>query len=158
MIENYLQVLEESLYKKKNVLCRIEDLNQIQEKLLKEDDISAEEFDKTIDSKGELIDELNKLDEGFDKLYGNISKQLMSDKESYKAQIAKLQTLISEVMDKSVSIQAQEARNKKLADKFFANSRKELKQGKRSSKVAMDYYRNMNQSQVTSPQFMDQKK
>lgn len=158
MIENYLQVLEESLYKKINVLCRIEDLNQTQEKLLKEDDISAEEFDKTIDSKGELIDELNKLDEGFDKLYGNISEQLMSGKEKYKVQIAKLQTLISEVMDKSVSIQAQEARNKKLADNFFANSRKELKQGKRSSKVAMDYYRNMNQAQVSSPQFMDQKK
>lgn len=158
MIENYLQVLEESLYKKLSVLCRIEDLNQAQEKLLKEDDISAEEFDKTIDSKGELIDELNKLDEGFDKLYGNISEQLMSGKERYKEHIAKLQTLISEVMDKSVSIQAQEARNKKLADKFFSKSRKELKQGKRSSKVAMDYYRNMNQSQVTSPQFMDQKK
>lgn len=158
MIVNYLQVLEESLIKKRDVLNRMEILNKEQEILLKKSDLSEEEFDKSIDQKGELIEVLNKLDEGFEKLYEQIRGQLYSGKEKYKDQISVLQRLIKEVMDKSVTIQAQEARNKQLADSYFLNARKDLQQGRRSSKIALDYYRNMSQSQVISPQFMDKKK
>lgn len=158
MIENYLQVLEESLHKRMDVLSRIEELSVRQELLLKEIPVKEDEFDKSIDEKGVLIEELNKLDEGFESLYAHIKEQLLTGREKYKVQIAGLQKLIAEVTDKSVSIQAQEARNKKLAEKFFADSRKELQKGRRSSKAAFDYYRNMNQSQVVAPQFMDKKK
>lgn len=158
MIENYLQVLEESLFKKMNVLTLIETLNKEQEEILKHKNISEDKFDETIDRKGELIDDLNKLDEGFEQLYENIHKQLLDNKHIYKPQITKLQTMISDIINRSVSIQVQEARNKKLADTYFMNNRKNLKQGKRSSKVAMDYYKNMNQSQIEAPLFMDQKK
>ena len=60
--------------------------------------------------------------------------------------------------EKSVAIQAQEARNKNLAENYFAKAREDLKKNRKSSRAALDYYRNMNKMQVVSPQFMDKKK
>lgn len=157
-MENYLQVLEESLHKKLNVLNQIEEANGRQEQILLAEVVSEEDFDATIEQKGELIDALNKLDEGFESLYNHIKEQLSADREQYKSQIESLQRLIARVTEKSVSIQAQEARNKILAENFFGGRKRELGQGRRSSKAALDYYRNMNQSQVVAPQFMDKKK
>lgn len=158
MIENYLQVLEESLHKKMDVLEKIEEINQRQEEILKQKPISEAGFDETIEEKGAFIDELNKLDEGFESLYGNIREQLSAGKDKYRAHIAALQTLITRVTEKSVSIQAQEARNKVLAEAFFAERKQELQKGRRNSRAAMNYYQSMSQSQVIMPQFMDKKK
>ena len=158
MIENYLQILEESLHKKMDVLDRIEEVNKCQEQMLKAELVLDDDFDQCITDKGVLIDELKKLDEGFESLYEHIKVQLSTGKEQYKVQIATLQKLITEVTEKGVSIQAQEARNKILVEQFFTKRKQELQKGRRSSKVALDYYRNMNQSQVVMPQFMDKKK
>ena len=114
-MENYLQVLEESLYKKLDVLGRIESLCARQEQILSSESVSEEAFDDSIEEKGVLIDELTKLDEGFETLYGHIKEQLMAGREKYKPQINALQKKIAEVTEKSVAIRAQEARNQKLA-------------------------------------------
>lgn len=158
MIENYLQILEDSLHKKMDVLCKIEEVNKRQEQILKDENVLDEEFDQCITDKGVLIEELKKLDEGFENLYERIKEQLATGKERYKVQIAVLQKLITEVTEKGVSIQAQEARNKALVEQFFTQRKQELQKGRRSSKIALDYYRNMNQTQVVMPQFMDKKK
>lgn len=158
MIENYLQVLEESLHKKMDVLRKIEEVNVRQEQILKSEMVLDDEFDKSITDKGVLIEQLKKLDEGFESLYEHIKEQLSTGKEKYKVQIAALQKLITDVTEKGVAIQAQEARNKMLVEQFFAQRKQELQKGRRSSKIALDYYRNMNQTQVVMPQFMDKKK
>ncbi|MCX4343416.1 MAG: flagellar protein FliT [Kineothrix sp.] len=157
-MENYLQVLEESLYKKLDVLGRIESLCARQEQILSSEPVSEEAFDDSIEEKGVLIDELTKLDEGFETLYGHIKEQLMAGREKYKPQINALQKKIAEVTEKSVAIRAQEARNQKLARNYFAKAKEDLKRNRKSSKAALDYYRNMNKSQMVSPQFMDKKK
>lgn len=157
MIENYLQVLEQSLHKKADILSLIQEINQKQEQILKEEG-STEDFDVTIDKKGKLIEELTKLDEGFETLYQHIREQLSAGKEQYKNQIDKLQKLIINVTEKSVAIQTQEARNNKLAKDYFTIGRKNLQRNRTASKAALDYYKNMNNSQVVQPQFMDKKK
>lgn len=158
MIENYLQVLEESMDKKMGVLCKIEMLCARQEHILSMDPVPEEDFDRSIEEKGVLIDALSKLDEGFEGLYMQIKEQLLLSKEQYKTQIKRLQQKIAEVTEKGVAIQAQEARNKKLAENYFAKEKQELRKGRKSSKAALDYYRNMNKSQMVSSQFMDKKK
>lgn len=158
LVKNYLQVLEESLQKKMEVLQQIEENNLWQEQILKSESVVEVDFEKTIEEKSRLIEELKKLDEGFENLYSHIKEQLLEGKERYKHQIAALQKLIVQVTEKGVSIQAQEARNKMLVEKYFAAEKQKLQKGRRSSKVAMDYYRNMKQSQVVEPQFMDKKK
>ncbi len=157
-MENYLQVLEDGLQKKMDVLCQIERLSIKQEQILSGDSVSEEAFDKSIEEKDVLINELNKLDEGFESLYAHIKEQLLAGRHKYKPQIAILQKKITEVTEKSIAIQAQESRNKKLAEEYFSKAKQELKIGRRSSKAALDYYKSMNKTQMVSPQFMDKKK
>lgn len=158
MIENYLVILEDSLKQKIAILDEITEWNTEQEALLKQEELPLEEFDNCVDRKDTLIQKLGELDEGFDSLYEKIREQLLANKESYKTQIARIQQLISEVTEKSVSIQAQEARNKKAVEDHFAKERQQLREGRQNSKAAYDYYKNMSNTNVVPPQFMDQKK
>lgn len=56
-----------------------------------------------------------------------------------------------------MTIQAQEARNKKLVEDYFRRERKQLGQTRKNSQAAFDYYKNMSQSNLLPPQFMDSK-
>ena len=103
MIENYLDILADSLQKKSIVLDKIEDENNKQAKMLKSDSFPYDEFDEAIDRKGELIEELTALDDGFDALYQRIREQLQDNRDKYKDQIAGLQKLVKEVTDKCCS-------------------------------------------------------
>lgn len=158
MIENYLQVLEDSLQKKISVLSCIEEQNKNQEKLLKESEVSIEAFELSVDEKGKLIDALNILDDGFEQLYERIKQQLVDHNSQYKEQIKNLQILIEVITEKSIAIQTQEARNKRLAESYFKSTRKEIGKNRLNAKAALDYYKNMNQSQLVTSQFMDKKK
>lgn len=158
MIENYLGILEESLQKKLLVLNEIIEYNNKQEKLLKQENVSLDELDDNMNQKDVLIQKLLKLDEGFEVLYERIREQLINNKEKYKEQIKRLQNMISEVTEKSVSIQAQETRNKKMIEDYFRKGKQQLRQGRQASKAAYDYYKNMNNTNVVPPQIMDQKK
>lgn len=158
MMDNYLMILEESLLKKLKVLDEIAVYNQEQEKLLKKEKVSLEELDENMNHKDELIQRLTELDEGFETLYERVREQLLVNKDAYKEQILKLQQMISQVTEKSVSIQAQEARNKRLIDDYFKKERSQLRQNRQSSKAAYNYYKNVNNTNVVMPQMMDQKK
>jgi phage host-nuclease inhibitor protein Gam len=116
-----------------------------------------DELDENMAKKDELIKQLTALDDGFETLYAKIGEQLAAQKDKYKPQIKRLQELISRVTEKSVSIQAQEARNKKLIEDYFKGQRNEIRRGRKSSKVAYDYYKNMSGANVIQPQFMDHK-
>lgn len=157
-MENYLKILEDSLHQKLSVLEEISKYNEEQEKLLKKQDVSLEELDDNMSGKDELIEKLTGLDEGFETLYERIREQLLEGKDTHKAQIRKLQELITQVTEKSVSIQAQEARNKKLVEKYFSEERAQLKHDRQTSKVAYNYYKSMSNTNVMPPQYMDQKK
>ena len=157
-MENYLKILEDSLQEKISVLEEISQYNQEQEELLKKQDVSLEELDDNMSKKDELIEKLTGLDQGFESLYERIKEQLLGGKDAYKVQIKKLQDLISQVTEQSVSIQAQEARNKKLVEKYFSEERIQLKHDRQTSKAAYNYYKNMSNTNVMPPQYMDQKK
>lgn len=158
MINNYLEILEDSLRKKSAVLDEIIEYNNVQEKLLKKEKVSMEDLDANMEQKDGLIQKLTKLDEGFETLYGRISEQLAGNKDAYKVQIRRLQELITQITEKSVSVQAQEARNKKLVESYFQKERDQLRQGKKASKAAYGYYKSMSNTNVVPSQFMDQKK
>ncbi len=156
-MENYLRILEESLRKKTALLDEIGAYNDAQEKLLKQEKISLEELDENMDRKDELIRKVTELDEGFEALYDRIKDQLLSNKDAYRQQISVLQGLISQVTDKSVAVQAQESRNKKLMEQFLLKERIQLGQNRRTSKAAYDYYKSMSRTAAMSSQIMDQK-
>lgn len=156
-MENQLTILSESLDQKLSVLEDIQAYNRKQEKAFLEETPDMESFDQALEEKEELIQRLEKLDDGFEALYDRISQQLQSDREKYSDQIRELQEKIGRITDLSVSIQAQEARNKKLIEDYFKNARSGIRQGRQGSKAAYDYYRNMNGAAFNRPQYMDSK-
>ncbi|MCM1026292.1 MAG: flagellar protein FliT [Roseburia sp.] len=157
MTENYLNVLEDSLQKKLKVLAKIRDYNQRQEELFRSDDVKLERFDEYVEEKGALIDEVTALDNGFETLYGKVAEELKDNREKYAGQIRRLQELVSRVTEESVSIQAQEARNKKLVEDYFHKQKMNIGQSRKNSKAVFDYYRSMSQANAAQPQFMDNK-
>lgn len=154
---NYLQIMIDSLIKKKDILQKIVEYNTEQESILKEAEFNGDAFQKNMESKSECIDELNRLDEGFQMVYDRVKEDVQMYKQNYKSDIERLQQLIREVTSLSAAIQTQEARNKLQVERRFRQLREETKTAKRSMSMANQYYKNM--AQISSePQFMDKKK
>lgn len=158
MTENYLNLLEDSLQKKVQVLEKIQAYNLKQQEIFRTGDADLEKFDEYVDEKGALIEELTALDNGFETLYGRVAEELTENRSKYANQILRLQELVTRVMEYGVTIQAQEVRNKQLIEQYFSNRRSELKNARTVSRAAYDYYKNMNHAGTVPPQFMDSKK
>ncbi|MBE5839953.1 MAG: flagellar protein FliT [Butyrivibrio sp.] len=158
MVSASLDMLEESLIKKIGVMDKIQEENEKQKELLKNpDDVDEEAFNKILDVKGELIDQLLKLDDGFQTLFDKVKKEVGDNKELYKDQIRRMQGLIQDITAKSASIEAAEHRNKKLAEDYFSQARQKMNLGKQKSAAAFNYYKTMNNFQNIPPQFLDNK-
>lgn len=158
MTNQYLSILVESLQKKSRVLDQIKEFNDRQGQMFKEDKVSLDEFDRYVEEKGKLIEQLEQLDEGFEQIYGRIAEEVVAEKDKYKDQIKTLQGLIREISDKSIAIQAQEERNKHLVEQFFKRERSQVGAKRKSTAAAINYYKSMSNTGVVSPQFMDKKK
>ena len=158
MMMSYLNILQDSLLKKLELLEQIEKKSIEQSEMIKGTNVDLELVDANMDEKARLIDEVMKLDNGFEGIYEKVREQLLAEKEQYKVQIRNLQGLIAKVTEKSASIQAVEARNKAQMDIVFATQKKEVQGRKNAMSVARDYYQNMNKVKYVSPQFMDHKK
>lgn len=158
MTENYLDLLEESLRKKLQVMAEIQKYNLRQQEIFQSGDVDIDCFDEYVAEKGVLIDRLTALDNGFEKLYAKVAEQLSGNREKYAVQIRTLQGLVTEVTETSVQIQAQEARNKKLIEDYFRKEKEGIRIGRKSSQAAIGYYKTMSKTAVMPPQFMDSKK
>ena len=158
MEQTYVDIMIQSLNKKIQVLDKIMELNLLQKQQLESTTASVDEFDKTVEDKGNLIEQLEQLDSGFDKLYERVKAALNEDKASYTDQIVHMQDAIRKITEKSMEIQAQEARNKELMTQKFAFIKDTAKSLRTNKKVVSQYYKNMMQLNYVDPQFLDNKK
>lgn len=155
MQDNYLQMMSDSLIMKKSILEKITVLNEEQRKLA-EAEFDEENFLKVVDKKSELIDNIVRLDDGFNSLFERVKKMLEGNKEQYKSQIEKIQQLIRDVTALSVRVEAQEKRNKSLIEKQFLALKKDIYNAKDTANKMNSYQKNMNKISFES-QFMDRK-
>lgn len=158
MMKNYLQILQDSLVKKLELMTQIEQKSLEQSNMIKGSDVDLSLIDSNMDEKAQLIEQILSLDEGFENIYEKIRKELLPNKEQYKNEIVFLQKMIEKVTEKSASIQAIEARNKMEMEVIFSKQKKSLQSKRNAMSVAKDYYQNMNKVKHVSPQFLDQKK
>ena len=158
MIMSYLNILQDSLIKKIDLLEQVEKKSLEQSEMIKGSNVDLELVDANMDEKAALIDEIIKLDNGFESIYEKVREQLISNKEQFKVQIHNLQGLIAKVTEKSTAIQAIEARNKAQMDIVFSTQKREVQNRRNAMSVARDYYQNMNKVKHVSPQFLDHKK
>ncbi len=153
-----LDMLEQSLVKKIEIMHKIEQENERQRELLQNpDNVDMQIYNEILDVKGELIDQLLKLDDGFQTLFDKVKAEVGRNKDLYKDQIKRMQQYIQEITGMSASIEATEHRNKKLAEEFFSAERSRMNYGKQASAAAFNYYKTMNNFQNIPPQFLDNK-
>lgn len=158
MSETYLAIMLQSLKKKEQVLDEIIRLNDLQKKQLTDQATPVDDFDKTVEDKSACIEQLDQLDSGFEKLYAQVQEELQVNKEQYAETIRELQKRIRSVTDKSIMIQAQEARNKDLMMQKFTTVRKHAKDVRANSKAITGYYKTMTHSGYMDSRYMDGKK
>lgn len=154
----YITILIESLEKKVDVLDRIIEANREQKEILSQEEMDTDLFEANLNKKGDLIDELNLLDDGFQGIYDRIKDELGANKEQYKDEIKRMQALISAITERSVTIRAEEERNKAAASKQFDRMRGSIGSAQRSRQAANTYYSNMSKVNMVDAQFMDKRK
>lgn len=157
-MEQYLQMLSDSLTKKSELLEELSEKTKKQEQLIAENPVDWDAFDEVVEEKGKVIERLQGIEEGFDALYERIRKGLLENKDKYRNQILRLQEQIKTVTEKSTSLMAMEERNKAQISMKFSQEKDKIKQGRVSTRVATNYYRNMSKINYIDPQLMDRKK
>ena len=158
MNQTYIEIMIQSLRRKMQVLDQIAEINIRQEAVLRDNQTAIEEFDKTVEEKAVLIEQMQQLDSGFEKLYARVEEELKGKKEDHAEAIKTMKNCIRGITDKSMEIQTQEARNKELMIQRFAYVKETAKSLRKNSKVASQYYKNMMNLNYVDPQFMDNKK
>ncbi len=158
MEQTYVDIMIQSLNKKLQVLDRIAELNIIQKEQLEDNLSEVDEFDKIVEEKATLIEQIEQLDSGFEKLFARVKDELDANKDSYADSIKTMQNYIRRITDKSMEIQAQEARNRDLMVRKFTYVKESAKTVRTNSKIATQYYKNMMNLNYVDPQFMDNKK
>lgn len=154
---NYLLILGESLVKKIVILDELTRLTSEQKEIVNADDFDEDAFDNNVEKKAALVNELGKLDTGFELLYKDVKCQLETDRDKYADDIKRLQALIKQITDKSASLQVMEQRNNELIKNKFNSLKKEARQIKKSREMAANYYKTMNNIS-SEPYFLDKKK
>lgn len=147
----YLEMMRQSLVKKKQILDQLILLTSEQTVIIQEKDLNTNDFSRNVEVKTEIIEQLDKLDEGFDALYTRVREELLNNRQLYRNEILELQKLISEVTDRSMAIQAAEQRNKQKIEAHFSLLHKNLKETKISNKAATSYYKNMSNTHMVEP-------
>ena len=158
MSQSGAQILLQSLEKKTKLLDDMIRQNGVQEELLKEEDLDMDAFDEAINQQGFYIEELDKLDQGFETVYDRVREELLRDKARYRMEIIRMKELIQQITDKIVTLNAGNMRNKMLAENQFNRKRVAIGTGASQNKAARNYYKNMNRLNYVSPQFYDNKK
>lgn len=154
---NYLMIMVESLSKKITILEQLLEYTKEQEVLLEQQEFQMEEFGQLLDKKGELIDVLNTMDEGFEQVYERMEEEIKGRKEEYSAEILLMQQRIKNITDLSIKLQELEHKNKEKIEVQFSQKRNEIKTFRQSKDNVNKYYRTMSKTQVVDSAFLDKK-
>ena len=145
-VDDYIQIMIESLKKKSELLDDIIGFNEKQHACVadrKFDEVDWDEFNLVIAQKESVIERIVKMDEGFQSLYDRVKEQLNEDKAKYAEQIRQIQKLIETVTGQGVKITTGEERNRKIIENLFTGRKKEIKRMRNSLKVASSYAQTM---------------
>ena len=93
-----------------------------------------------------------------DSLMGRLKKERSWSLAKIKQYEKEVGTLRSIMLGYIKQIDSLNTLNKKLIEDYFRKERDGIRNGRKSSKAAINYYRNMSKSAVRPPQFLDSKK
>lgn len=158
MVEQKMDLLTSNLNKKSSLLKEMADVLDKQLQLMDASDTQLEELDLCMEKQGNLTEELESLNAEADSLYEYLQKADISAEANNASKIAQIKELLTQITTDFDNLQEKEQSARQRMEAFFQKERKNFGDGRRSSKAAFDYYRNMSGANVIPPQFMDQKK
>ena len=155
----YVTMMADTLKRKEKILSFLYEKTREQETLLKEEALDQESFQRILDEKGEKIDELNQLDEGFDALFKMVEKEIVANRDNYAEEIKDMQKTITAVSELGIKIQALEHQNSGHLEIYLAKKRKQIRDFHVNNKTAANYYNNMsNTHKPAQSYFFNEKK
>ena len=98
----YVNIMQESLVRKKKYLTEIWELTKEQEMIARDKRFDEEAFGSLIDKKEILINNVNEIDKGFTSLYDKVRTEVLEHKGFYGNQLKTMQSLIKECVDLGV--------------------------------------------------------
>ena len=101
MEQTYIAIMIQSLEKKEQVLDKIIELDTVQKNQLEDPNLTPDDFDDVVEQKSKLIEQLDNLDSGFEKLFERVKEELEGNKETYKEEICIMQDHIRKITDKN---------------------------------------------------------
>lgn len=156
--DTYVNIMQESLVRKKKYLLEILELTKKQEQLAKAKKFDEDAFGDTIDRKEILINNVEEIDKGFTSVYDRVRTEIMDEKEQYHDELLNMQSLIKECVDLGMQIEAMEERNRASLERAFSTGFKGIKRAKQSKQVANKYYKSMSNGAVNDSMLYDRKK
>lgn len=156
-VHTQMDMLEKCLECKKNLLMQLLEQTREQEAVLNTEPFSEQAFEAIMASKAEMLDLLQKYDQGFETTFGKIKATVIADKEAYRAQVERMQRLISEVTDIGVKIQALEQQNKRKLELYLSSKKGQIKNFNVNNRTVANYYKTMSAASRGEAYFMDKK-
>lgn len=157
-INTTLQLLLDSLEKKKRLMLDVQKLTQEQADALAKDSFDLNTFNNSVSNKQVIIEVINELDEGFGPTFDRIKPVLTGHPELYAIKIKQLQDLIRQISDLAMEIQALEKKNHQQFRTKIKTMKAEVR-GFRSGKKVADQYKSQATGQLsdTTQGFFDSK-
>lgn len=158
-INTYISVLHGSLRKKLELIKKLLELTKEQNKILNEETVDIDSFDRIVNEKKVKINEVLEIDRGFQTIFSKVSSIIKESPQQYRQQILEMQNFIRTITDIGVEIEKLENKNKEKFNKFLASKRSDIRDFKVSNKTAVSYYKNMsNQHREWQSYFVDSRK
>ncbi len=162
-IENYLQILIDSLNKKDALMDKLIEKNKAQNESIKGkeyEDVDWDAFNLLVSEKEVAIDKIIEIDDGFADVYERIREDVSENSTKYRDQLLKLKELITRLTEKGAQIQSGEERNRQIIEVIFQKTRQQIKTQRTSINVASNYYRTMSNAVVRAAEdsILDTKK
>ena len=154
----YVNIMKESLVRKKDYLQEILELTNKQGELASASELDGDAFGTIVDRKEILIANVNEIDKGFTAVYDRVRKEIIQDKELYKDELKAIQESIRQCVDLGMAIESAEHRNKSALETAIAKSFRGVKQLKQSTQVVNKYYKSMSNGMVNDSILYDRKK
>lgn len=82
--ENYLQIMIDSLVQKEELLKQIVDYNEKQQTIITAAEFDEDAFEQNLNDKGELVEKILKLDEGFNSVFNRVKDEVQHNKAKFK--------------------------------------------------------------------------
>ncbi len=154
----YVGMMVDSLCRKESVLSSLYDLTQKQHDILSEKELDEDAFMRLLDEKGVLIEEINDLDSGFDRMYHLVQLELTSNLGAYSDEIERMKSSIESITNYSTSIQVLEKKNYERFQRYIAEQKEQVRKANLNQKSVSSYSQNMGAADGRASYFFNESK